>query len=208
MRSFPVGIEDHRRTRASSAKRSQSSRSWQESLEVSGRTRVAPPIVAWPSLSAPSSSRPVPSNRSFRRTPARSFPGNRPWTWRRPANGGGLALSPCWRARRTEHVVKIALVGQQVFGFAEIRRRAEGSSEMFDGQRITALRHGLSSQHEMGADVLAERSPFAPFPGLEVPTAQEPRASSCRPAWFKSAQNSVLRSSRAADQVGILLQLA
>ena len=67
----------------------------------------------------------------------------------------------------------VALVSQQVFGFAEIFRCVAGGREVCDGFGLLTSSQRFSPEREVGAHVLAERLAFAALPGLKLSRRDE-----------------------------------
>ncbi len=93
--------------------------------------------------------------------------------------GGGQPMLPglfgvtVCGPRATEPVMDVALVGEQMLGFAQIARR---------GERVFKVRAGLCkitfcqcqpTQSQLGAHVLTEWAAFATFPRLELTTGNQ-----------------------------------
>jgi len=96
-----------------------------------------------------------------------------------PEAGGGEPVLPGLLflaeqiIRHPRPVMYVALVGQQMPGFAEIFRREERVLKMAGGAGKIMLRQGLASEGELRANVLSQRPALAAFPRLKLALGQE-----------------------------------
>src|SRR5712691_12687003 len=80
-----------------------------------------------------------------------------------PSRGAGAA----------DPVIDVALIGEQVFGLAQIARRRERALEVRAGGREVLPRERGSAQCQLRANVLSYRAAFTTLPGLELTAADK-----------------------------------
>src|SRR5258706_1794909 len=94
--------------------------------------------------------------------------GGGPVTVRRfPIAGGGAGAA--------EPIINVALISEQVFGFAQIAGRGERALEVGAGGREVMMRECGPAQSKLRANVLSERAALTAFPGLELAAADKLR---------------------------------
>ena len=105
-------------------------------------------------------------------------------------------------------IMGVALVGQQVPGFAQVLRREKRVLEMGSSAGKIMARQGLASEGKPGADVLLEGRAFAAFPGLKLAPGEELHGFGVAAGLIEQGAEFHGQVVALADEGGIFFQLA